>query len=147
MDEILDSLWVEKYRPKELSDVVMEEKYRTFFEKCLLIFVAKPTPVTKPIRAHISCTAPISGKERRESQIRPKPLDAPICEYVAMPEGSSSAAPVVSPGPNVFQYSFASLTGSSLAISCPISLPTSTPFSNISAGALKSFSRILFLIF
>ena len=35
MDEILDSLWVEKYRPKELTDVVMEDKYRTFFEKCI----------------------------------------------------------------------------------------------------------------
>jgi hypothetical protein len=29
----------------------------------------------------------------------PKPKLAPACEYVAIPEGSSSAAPVTTPGP------------------------------------------------
>src|ERR1035437_8099504 len=31
------------------------------------------------------------------------PYAAPACEYVAIPEGSSSLAPVTSPGPSSFQ--------------------------------------------
>ncbi|MFI5425017.1 MAG: hypothetical protein WB706_08285 [Nitrososphaeraceae archaeon] len=36
----------------------------------------------------------------------PKPNLAPACEYVAIPEGSSSAAPVTTPGPNDFRMVF-----------------------------------------
>jgi DNA polymerase III gamma/tau subunit len=34
-DDILDMLWVEKYRPKELSDVVLIDKHKDLLEKCL----------------------------------------------------------------------------------------------------------------
>lgn len=33
-----------------------------------------------------------------------KPKPAPACEYVAIPEGSSSLAPVISPRPSTRQY-------------------------------------------
>ena len=36
----------------------------------------------------------------------PKPKLAPACEYVAIPEGSSSAPPVTTPGPNDFRIVF-----------------------------------------
>ena len=34
-DNILGMMWVEKHRPKELSDVVLIESHKDFFEKCL----------------------------------------------------------------------------------------------------------------
>lgn len=34
-DVVLDNLWVEKYRPKTLDDIVLPSNYRTFFEKCI----------------------------------------------------------------------------------------------------------------
>jgi hypothetical protein len=34
------------------------------------------------------------------------PNFAPACEYVAIPEGSSSLAPVISPGPRIFKNRF-----------------------------------------
>src|SRR5450759_1520551 len=61
---------------------------------------ASPSPRTMPIRAHIICTAAMSGQVRRAVQRRLVPSCAPAMEYVAIPEGSSSAAPVTSPGPS-----------------------------------------------
>src|SRR3569623_1500608 len=58
-----------------------------------------PQPVTRPILAEISCTAAISGKVISSTHPRPMPYCAPTCEYVAMPDGSSSDAPVIRPGP------------------------------------------------
>lgn len=47
--EIVNSLWVEKYRPKKLEDLVLPENYRLDFEKCIhsrnignLIFAGPP---------------------------------------------------------------------------------------------------------
>src|ERR1017187_5696366 len=60
-----------------------------------------PRPVTIPSRAHISCTAAISGKETRAVHRKEYPKTAPATEYVEIPEGSSSAAPVISPGPRL----------------------------------------------
>ena len=54
-----------------------------------------------PSRADISCTVVINGNENRAVHSGAYPKDAPLTEYVEMPDGSSSAAPVVSPGPSV----------------------------------------------
>src|SRR5438477_12274004 len=62
---------------------------------------ARPKPVTRPRRAHINCTAAISGNENRAVQSGAYPKRAPAIEYVEMPEGSSSAAPVIRPGPRL----------------------------------------------
>jgi len=35
MSEILDSLWIEKYRPKTLKDLVLPERYKSDFEKVI----------------------------------------------------------------------------------------------------------------
>src|SRR5712692_4389070 len=51
------------------------------------------------MRAHIICTAAISGQVRNAVHSRLVPNCAPAIEYVAMPDGSSSAAPVMRPGP------------------------------------------------
>src|SRR5436190_6538599 len=51
------------------------------------------------MRAHIICTAAMSGHVISDVQRSPVPSCAPAMEYVAIPEGSSSAAPVISPGP------------------------------------------------
>jgi hypothetical protein len=52
-----------------------------------------------PRRAHIICTAVISGNENRAVHNGAYPNAAPVTEYVEIPEGSSSAAPVMRPGP------------------------------------------------
>ena len=62
---------------------------------------ASPRPVTIPIRAHIICTAAISGQVSGAVQSNAVPCCAPAMEYVAMPDGSSSAAPVIRPGPSL----------------------------------------------
>src|SRR3984893_16833714 len=67
-----------------------------------LKFPANPCPVTIPIRAHIIWTAAISGHVRSAVQRSLVPSCAPATEYVAMPDGSSSAAPVLTPGPSDF---------------------------------------------
>src|ERR1700687_5234831 len=67
-----------------------------------LKFPANPCPVTIPIRAHIICPAAISGHVRSAVQRSLVPSCAPATEYVAMPDGSSSAAPVIMPGPSDF---------------------------------------------
>ena len=35
MEDVLGLMWVEKYRPKELSDVILIDKHRDLLEKCL----------------------------------------------------------------------------------------------------------------
>jgi hypothetical protein len=42
----------------------------------------------------------INGKVKRAVHKVEKPNCAPACEYVAIPDGSSSLAPVMRPGPN-----------------------------------------------
>ncbi len=32
---VLDSLWVEKYRPRTINDVILTDDQRGFFQKCL----------------------------------------------------------------------------------------------------------------
>ena len=61
---------------------------------------ASPRPVTIPSRAHMSCTPAISGNEKSAVHSGAYPNDAPVTEYVEMPDGSSSAAPVTKPGPS-----------------------------------------------
>jgi hypothetical protein len=60
----------------------------------------RPLAVASAVRSQISCTAVINGKVNRLVHNRPKPVAAPACEYVAIPDGPSSLAPVTSPGPN-----------------------------------------------
>jgi hypothetical protein len=55
------------------------------------------------MRAHIICTALIKGIWRTVVQSSPYLKAAPACEKVTIPEGSSSAAPVISPGPKEFR--------------------------------------------
>ena len=58
-----------------------------------------PCPVTRPMRALTTWMPTISGVVRNTLHSIPRPNCAPACEYVAMPLGSSSAAPVMRPGP------------------------------------------------
>jgi hypothetical protein len=46
----------------------------------------------------------MSGKATIAVQRVDNPKAAPAWEYVAIPEGSSSLAPVTKPGPIIFQY-------------------------------------------
>ena len=59
-----------------------------------------PRPVTQPIWAAISWITTISGKLSTKVHARAKPNCAPIWLCVAIPLGSSSAAPVTRPGPS-----------------------------------------------
>jgi replication-associated recombination protein RarA len=34
-EDVLNSLWVEKYRPKKLEDVVLSDQQRGFLSKCV----------------------------------------------------------------------------------------------------------------
>src|SRR6266852_9191162 len=52
-----------------------------------------------PSRANINWTAAIRGNVSSAIHSVPYPYAAPATEYVEIPEGSSSAAPVISPGP------------------------------------------------
>jgi hypothetical protein len=45
----------------------------------------------------------MSGKVISAVQRVDIPYAAPACEYVAIPDGSSSLAPVIRPGPRIFQ--------------------------------------------
>jgi hypothetical protein len=45
----------------------------------------------------------MSGNVMSAVQRVESPYAAPACEYVAIPEGSSSLAPVTRPGPRIFQ--------------------------------------------
>src|SRR5262249_51379483 len=65
---------------------------------------ARPRPVCRARRAHISCMAAMRGKVTSALNSCAYPTCAPVCAYVPMPEGSSSDAPVISPGPSAFRY-------------------------------------------
>ena len=60
---------------------------------------AKPFPENNPKRAVASCTAIASGNAANVDHSMENPNAAPTCEYVPIPDGSSSAAPVIKPGP------------------------------------------------
>jgi len=66
--------------------------------------LAQPFPVASAVLLQISCTAAINGNVRRAVQRKPKPKLDPACASVAIPEGSSSDAPVTSPGPTARRY-------------------------------------------
>lgn len=56
---------------------------------------------TIPILAQAIWTAAMRGQGRNAVHSSEVPSWAPAIEYVAMPEGSSSAAPVMTPGPRM----------------------------------------------
>ena len=64
------------------------------------MLAAIPLPVVLPMRALISWITHISGYVKSKVHVMENPNCAPACEYVAMPLGSSSAAPVMAPGPS-----------------------------------------------
>jgi len=66
-----------------------------------LVTPARPLPVTIAIRAQVNCTAVIIGKVMSAVHNAPNPNDAPATAYVPMPEGSSSDAQVINPGPRI----------------------------------------------
>jgi len=66
-----------------------------------LVTPARPLPVTIAIRAQVNCTAVIIGKVMSAVHNAPNPNDAPATAYVPMPEGSSSDAHVINPGPRI----------------------------------------------
>src|SRR2546430_2274942 len=66
--------------------------------------VESPCPVASPSRAANSWTAAASGKVTTDIHRRPSPKAAPTCEYVPIPDGSSSAAPVMKAGPRREKY-------------------------------------------
>lgn len=74
--------------------------YTTLVEYFFFIKAAKPFPLKRPIRAHISCITIIVGNRNSIIHSIPRPNFAPTWEYVAISDGSSSAAPVIRPGPN-----------------------------------------------
>src|ERR1700682_2802716 len=66
----------------------------------------RPIPVTMPMRAHINCTQAMSGHVISAVHRSEVPSCAPAMEYVAIPDGSSSAAPVMTPGPSFAKKRF-----------------------------------------
>src|SRR5712664_656760 len=74
-------------------------------------------PLTIPIRAQVSCTEAINGQVNRAVQRVVKPSEAPATAYVPMPEGSSSDAPVISPGPSTFRKRLIGFLSSIMAAS------------------------------
>ena len=83
------------------SRATMKTRTSQIGKRCVR-FPASPMPVTLPMRAHIICTAAISGQVSSAVQRSLVPSCAPATEYVAIPDGSSSAAPVITPGPIAF---------------------------------------------
>src|SRR3977135_878811 len=74
-------------------------------------------PLTMPIRAQVSCTEAIHGHVNKAVQSVVKPREAPATAYVPMPEGSSSDAPVISPGPSIFRKRLIGFLSSIMAAS------------------------------
>src|SRR5258706_15907099 len=70
-----------------------------------------------PILAQVSCTEAINGQVNRAVQRGVKPKDAPATAYVPIPEGSSSDAPVISPGPRTFRKRLIGFRSSIMAAS------------------------------
>ena len=68
-------------------------------------------PLTIPIFAQRNWITDMSGKVTSAVQRVAYPSGAPAIEYVPIPEGSSSAAPVIKPGPNVFKKRLSRLGG------------------------------------
>jgi len=77
--------------------------YMILAEYFFFIRAAKPFLLKRPILAHISCIIIIIGNRYKDIHNMPRPNFAPACEYVAIPEGSSSAAPVITPGPSALR--------------------------------------------
>ena len=77
--------------------------YTILAEYFFFIKAANPFPLKRPIRAHISCMTIIVGNRNRVIHNIPRPNFAPAWVYVAMPDGSSSAAPVITPGPKALK--------------------------------------------
>lgn len=67
-----------------------------------LRFPARPCPVTLPDRAHIICTTARSSHVISAVQRSLVPNYVRATEQVAMPDGSSPAAPAIMPGPSDF---------------------------------------------
>jgi len=67
--------------------------------RCRRIRVDSPMPLPSPSRAAVSWTAAAMTPTIGIDHSRVTPYAAPTCEYVPIPEGSSSAAPVTMPGP------------------------------------------------
>ena len=61
--------------------------------------VESPQPVASPSRAAVSWTAAAITPTTGIDHSNVVPYAAPTWEYVPIPEGSSSAAPVTMPGP------------------------------------------------
>ena len=93
-----------------------------FGNRCLK-FPARPCPVTLPMRAHIICTAAISGQVSSAVQRSLVPSCAPATEYVAMPDGSSSAAPVMIPGPSDFSSARIQRDGADVGKNVGVGIP------------------------
>ena len=72
---------------------------KSLLEWYFLMTPDKPLPDAIPILPHISWMATIAGHKNTASQASLYPYWAPAMEYVAIPDGSSSAAPVTNPGP------------------------------------------------
>src|SRR5260370_21602557 len=68
-----------------------------------------------PTLAQMNCTEAISGKLISAVHSVPKPNDAPATAYVPMPDGSSSEAPVMSPGPRILMKRMKGLRSRSAA--------------------------------
>src|SRR5919197_2507602 len=105
-----------------------------FLEYFCFIIAASPLPVTRPILAHISWTTVIIGYKANTNQAIPKPNCAPACEYVAIPDGSASDAPVIIPGPNLLRIVLCKEDGlldDSLSYSTLMSLSSSSSLSSL----------------
>src|SRR5438105_2124481 len=74
-------------------------------------------PLTIPILAQVSRAAIINGNVNKAVQSVAKPSEAPATAYVPMPEGSSSEAPVTSPGPSRLKKRLTRLLSSIMAAS------------------------------
>lgn len=73
-------------------------------ENRLTISSPSPSPLASAVRSQISWTAAMSGNVKNATHSMANPNLAPVCAYVAVPEGSSSDAPVTRPGPRDFRY-------------------------------------------
>jgi len=71
--------------------------------------------------------AAISGYVSSRVHSRLNPNWAPACEYVAMPLGSSSAAPVIRPGPSFDSQVEASGDGGAMVVSSDFMKPIMHP--------------------